>query len=70
MQDLADLRELYARLLADPADAPKDAFGLVVGGGRGLGPPGPPGRGVDEQDVGEGATDVHAETVRHVLFLR
>ena len=50
-----------------PLDAAQHPDGLVLGGRGGLGPPRRAGVLVDQQDVGEGSTDVHAEPVGHAL---
>jgi hypothetical protein len=65
VQHLGDLAHRDAGVGADLLDAVQHPDGLVGRRRRGLGPPGGPAALVDEQDVGEGASDVDSEPVTH-----
>jgi hypothetical protein len=65
VQHRRDVGQLDARLGARLADAGEHADRLVGRGGGGLGPPGAAAALLDQQDVGEGASDVDSEPVAH-----
>ncbi len=69
VQDLADVGQRDVSVAADALYAAQHALGLVGGGGGGLAAPRPSAVGVDEEDVGERATDVDSEPIRHCSCL-
>ncbi len=67
VEDVLQLADADAGLVADPADAREDTLGRVVGGGRRL--DAELGAAValgHEEEVGEGTADVDPQPVRHV----
>ena len=65
VHDVAQLLRRDAALLADAANADEHALGRVARRGRGLDAVEVPRLVVYEEQVGEGAADVHSEPVRH-----
>ena len=65
----ATSREPDAGRVADLGDAAQHADALVLRRRGGLGPPGAAAVLVDQQDVGEGPSDVHAQPVAHRVLL-
>ena len=63
VQEVVDLRQLHAALLAEAIDALDDAAGRIVGRGRDLVDGDLAGFLVHEDQVGEGAADVYSDAL-------